>query len=55
MKFERGLKMKLLIRKREYAKGKLPWCPYVGGFWKNLKEGHLSALCWMGYRIEFWR
>lgn len=43
--------MKIKIRKREYAIGLLPWCPYVGGFWKNLSSG-MSAFCWLGYRID---
>jgi hypothetical protein len=43
--------MKITIRKREYAKGLFPWCPYIQGFWFNYRHG-LTALCWLGYRID---
>lgn len=43
--------MTIKIRKRDYAKGVLPWCPYVGGFWLNLFSG-MTALCWLGNRID---
>jgi len=39
------------ISKRKYAKGLLPWCPYVQGFWANYKSG-MTALLWLGYRID---
>lgn len=43
--------MKIYINKRSYARGVLPWCPYVGGFWRNLFAGH-SSFCCMGYRVD---
>lgn len=44
--------MKILIRKREYARGLMPWCPYMGGFFGNLFNGRMTAFCWLGYRVD---
>ena len=43
--------MTIKIRKRNYAAGILPWCPYVGGFWRNLMTG-MTCVCMWGYRID---
>lgn len=44
--------MKIKIRKRNYAKGIMPWCPYVGGFWYHLRKRGISSFYIMGYQID---
>jgi hypothetical protein len=50
-----AIKMKIYIAKRDYAKGLIPWCPYIGGFWYNLFKRRMSTLFWLGYKINVWR